>query len=115
MCLRPRLVLGRADAPGPAGMLRVLLLDGWVGLSAGSRGGAEARDHGAPCWPRIGIDPAGMPSALGTAPRAENGSLEQHRHFDPSLAKTDKFLEGWQEVDTSGPAQLHQEGEKSAR
>lgn len=36
-------------------MLRALLLDGWVGLSAGSRGGAEARDHGAPYWPRIGI------------------------------------------------------------
>lgn len=55
MCLRFRLVFGRIDVLGFVGMLRVLLLDGWVGLSVGSRGGVEVRDYGAFYWFRIGI------------------------------------------------------------
>lgn len=58
------------------------------------------------------MDPTGMPSVPVTTSQAKIRSLEKRRHFDWTLAKMEKFLEGWQEVNTSGPAQLHQEGEK---
>lgn len=34
-----------------------------------------------------------------TAPQAKIRSLEKRGHFDWTLAKMEKFLEGWQEVD----------------